>query len=106
APNARATRTPERTDTAWARAPRLSRGRALFFFDGPLTIDAVAGEGQRLEALVRDRLAAALAVSVAALVELLQRGHNLLQEPLGAVAELEQEFPVIGRRGLVSEIFG
>src|SRR5262249_28848732 len=83
----------------------LSRGGALFFFDGPLAIDAVAGERQRLEALVSDRLPAALAVPVAALVELLQGGDDLFPEPLGAVAELEQELPVIGRRGLVSEIF-
>ena len=72
------------------RVPALSRGRALFFFDGPLAVDAVAGEGQRLEALVRDGLAAALAISVAALIELLQRGDDFFQESLRAVAELEE----------------
>src|SRR5207244_13627983 len=51
----------------WVRVPALSCGRALFFFDGPLAVDAVAGDGPRLEELVRARLRAALAMPAAAL---------------------------------------
>src|SRR6266508_1168803 len=62
-PKARASRTPKRTDTTGGLRPRLSGGGALFFFDEPLAVDAVAGEGQCLEALVGDGLPAPLAVA-------------------------------------------
>jgi hypothetical protein len=74
---------------------RLARGRALFFLDGPLTFDAVAGEGQRLETLLRDGFPAPLAVAEIAVLELLEGGAHLLEQTPVAVAELEEEFPVV-----------
>ena len=79
-------------------------GGALLFLDQTLAVDAVAREGQRLEALVGDGLAAALAVAEGALVDLLQRGHDVAQQPPVAVAQLEEELPVVGGIRLVAEI--
>ena len=72
--------------------------------DRALALDAVARERQRLQALLGDRLAAALAVAEAALADLLQGQHDLLQEPPVSVAQLEEEFTIVGRRGLVAQI--
>src|SRR6202795_732384 len=82
----------------------LPGGGALFFFDEALAVDAVACEGQRVEALVGDGLPAPLAVTEVAFVDLLQRGDDLFQDPAVAVAQLEEELAVVGRRGLVAEV--
>src|SRR6202158_4476527 len=94
----RRTRLEERSRSA------LPGGGALFFFDEPLAVDAVAGEGQRFEALVGDGLPAPLAVTKVASVDLLQRGDDLFQDSTVTVAELEEELPVVGRRSLIAEI--
>src|SRR6266508_2390524 len=103
-PKARESRTPKRTDTTGGPRPALPGGGALFFFDEPLAVDAVAGEGQRLEALVGDDLPAALAVAEVASVDLLQRRDDFLQDPAVPVAQLEEELAVVRCRGLVPEI--
>src|SRR4030095_1113786 len=79
-------------------------GGSFLFLDQTLAGDAVAGEGQRFEALVADGLAAALAVAERALVDLLQRGHDVAQQTPVAVAQLEEELPVVGGILLVAEI--
>src|SRR5262249_44311440 len=63
-----------------------------------------AGERERFESLLRDRFTAALAIAEAPLVQLLKRGHHFLQQPPIAIAQLEQELAVVGRRGLISEV--
>src|SRR5262249_54215982 len=83
---------------------RLSSGASLFLLDGALALDAIAGERERFESLLGDRFTAALAIAEAPLVQLLQRGHHFFQQPPIAIAQLEQELAVIGRRGLIPEI--
>src|SRR6185503_18019089 len=63
-----------------------------------------AGERQRFETLVADGLAAALAVPEGAVVDLLQGGDDVAQQAPIAVAQLEEEFPVVGGIRLVAEI--
>src|SRR5216683_2139129 len=104
APKASASRTPKRTDTAGRPRGRYPGGRALFFFDEALTVDAVAGEGQRFEALVGDGFPASLAVAEVASVDLLQGGDDFLQDPAVAIAQLEEELAVVGRGGLIAEV--
>ena len=79
-------------------------GGALLFLDQTLAGDAVTGERQRFETLVADRLAAALALAERALVDLLQRGDDVAQQSPVAVAQLEEEFAVVGGIRLVAEI--
>src|SRR6185503_2586133 len=79
-------------------------GGPLFLLDRTLTLDAVAGEGQRLEPLFGDGLATALAVTEAALVDLLQRGDHFLEETPIAVTQLEQELPVVRGARLVTQV--
>src|SRR6266478_6299400 len=98
----RPTTRPRRIDTE--RAGALAGGGALFLFDGALALDAVARERQRLQALLRDRLAAALAVAEAALADLLQGQHDLFQEPPVTVAQLEEKLAIVGRGGLVAQV--
>src|SRR5260370_18451321 len=86
------------------RAGALAGGGALFLFDGALALDAVARERQRLQALLGDRLATALAVAEAALADLLQGQHDLLQEPPVTVAQLEEKLAIVGRGGLVAQV--
>src|SRR5262249_59432872 len=85
---------------------RSASGAALFLFDRPLALDAVAGERQGLEPLLGDGLAAALAVAEAALGDLLERGDHFLQQPPVAVAQLEEELAIVGGAGLVAEVLG
>jgi hypothetical protein len=61
-------------------------GGALLFLDQTLAGDAVTSEGQRLETLVADGLAAALALAERALVDLLKRGDDVAQQSPVAVA--------------------
>src|SRR5262249_956526 len=91
-----------------ARAQRISlaRGGALFFLDGPLALDAVAGEGKSFQALLRDGFSAPLAVAEVPLLELLQRAPPLLDQPPVPLPELEQEFPVVRGGSLIAEVFG
>src|ERR1051325_6667758 len=98
----RPTTRPRRIDTEGA-GPLAGRG-ALFLFRRPLALDAVARERERLEALLGDGLAAALAVAEAALGDLLERERDLLQESAVAVAQLEQELTIVGRRSLVAQV--
>src|SRR5258708_34932960 len=91
----RPTTRPRRIDTE--RAGALAGGGTLFLFDGALALDAVARERQRLQALLGDRLAAALAVAEAALADLLQGQHDLFQKPPVTVAQPEEELPIVGR---------
>src|SRR5215470_4902701 len=79
-------------------------GGPLLLLDRALTLDAVAGERQRLKPLLRDGLATALAVAEAAFIDLLQRRDNFLEEAPIAIAELEQEFPVVRRARLVAQV--
>src|SRR5262245_40041639 len=79
-------------------------GGALLFLDETLASDAVAGEGQRFESLVADGLAAALAVAEGTVVDLLKRGHDVAQQAPVAVAQLEEELPVVGGVRLVAEV--
>jgi hypothetical protein len=102
APSA-ASRSPEADGHGWQAPGALPGGRALFFFDEALTVDAVAGEGQRFEALVGD-LPASLAVAEVASVDLLQGGDDFLQDPAVAIAQLEEELAVVGRGGLIAEV--
>src|SRR5512145_1054559 len=51
---------------------RLAGGRPLFFFDGALAVDAVAGEREGFQPLLGDALAATFAGAEIAVVELLQ----------------------------------
>src|SRR5262245_48158606 len=79
-------------------------GGSLLLLDRPLTLDAVPGEGQGLEPLLGNRLAAALAVPESPFVDLLQRGHDFLEQPPVAIAELEEKFAVVGRGGLIAQV--
>src|SRR5580700_763888 len=92
---------PKRIDTGGAALP--GRG-ALFLFDRALALDAVARERQRLQALLGDRLAAALAIAEPAFVDLLQRERHFFQEHPVAVAQLEEELAIVGGRGLVPQV--
>src|SRR5205823_10886288 len=78
------------------RSARLAGRHPLLLFDHTLTIDAVAGEGERLETLVTDGLAAALAVAERAVGGLLPRRHDAAEEPAVAVGGLGKEPPRIG----------
>src|SRR5262245_55315878 len=94
-----------RIETTRARVrDRLSSGASFFLLDGALALDAIAGERERFESLLRDCFTAALAIAEAPLVQLLQGGHHFFQQPPIAIAQLEQELAVVGRRGLISEI--
>src|SRR5690348_15446570 len=93
---------PKRIDTSGTAA--LPGGGALFLFDRALALDAVPRERQRLQALLGDRLAAALAVAEPALVDLLQGQHDLFQEPAVAVAQLEEELAIVGGGRLVAQV--
>src|SRR5262250_2506977 len=84
----------------------LARGRALFFLDRPLTLDAVAGERQRFETLLRDGFPAPLAVAEIAFLELLKGGTYFLEQTSITVAELEEELPVIRSGRLIAEVLG
>src|SRR5207253_3238844 len=83
---------------------RLSGRHPLLLFGQPLAIDAVTRERQRLQALVADGLAAALAVAERAVVDPLQSGDDVTEKAILAVAQLEEEFTRIGGVGLVAEI--
>src|SRR5690242_107427 len=98
----RPTTRPRRIDTE--RADPLAGGGALFLFRRALALDAEARERERLEALLGDRLAAALAVAEAALRDLLQGERDLLQEPAVTVAQLEVELTIVGRGSLVAQV--
>src|SRR5713101_1685064 len=98
----RPTMSPKRIDTDGARA--LPGGGALFLFDRALAPDAVPRERQRLQALLGDRLAAALTVAESALGDLLQRQRHLLQKPAVAVAQLEEKLAIVRGRGLVTQV--
>src|SRR6266496_6010721 len=96
-----------RTDTTGVLSGgRLPRGGALFFFDRPLALDAVAGKGKRLQALLRDRLPAPFAIAEITLFELFRSGADFFEEAPVAVAELEEEFAVVRRRSLISQVLG
>src|SRR5215467_12538764 len=84
----------------------LARGRALFFLDGPLTLDAVTGERQCFETLLRDGFPAPLAVAEIAFLELLKGGTYFLEQTSITVAELEEEFPVVRSGRLIAEVLG
>src|SRR2546421_319570 len=83
---------------------RLSGRHPLLLFGQPLAIDAVTRERQRLQALVADDLAAALAVAERAVVDPLQRGDDVTEKAILAVAQLEEEFARIGGVGLAGGI--
>src|SRR6266480_3321524 len=83
---------------------RLARGHALLLLDDPLAVDAVPRERQRLESLLGDRLAAALARAEGAVLQFLQGGHDVAQQAPIAVAELEEELPVVRGICLVAEV--
>src|SRR5689334_22736726 len=80
---------------------RLAGGHPLLLLDRALTLDAVARERQRFEPLLGDFLAAPLAAAERAIVDLLQRGDHIAQEPTVAVAELEEELARVGGVRLV-----
>src|ERR1700730_13609973 len=98
----RPTTRPRRIDTGGGET--LAGRGALFLFDRALALDAVARERQRLQTLLRDRLATALAVAEAAPTDLLQGQQHLFQEPPVTVAQLEEELAIIGRGGLVTQV--
>src|SRR3984893_1016089 len=98
----RPTTRPRRIDTGGGET--LAGRGALFLFDRALALDAVARERQRLQTLLRDRLATALAVAEAALTDLLQGQHDLFQEPPVTVAQLEEKLAIVGRGGLVAQV--
>src|SRR5437762_13146115 len=82
----------------------LAGRHPFLLLDHTLAIDAVARERQGLQPLVTDGLAAALAVAERAVVDLLQRRHDVAEDPAVAVAELEKELARIGGVGLIAEI--
>src|SRR5215468_10685333 len=84
----------------------LARGRALFLLDGPVTLDAVTGERQCFETLLRDGFPAPLAVAEIAFLELLKGGTYFLEQTSITVAELEEEFPVVRSGRLIAEVLG
>src|SRR6185503_13671762 len=100
----RPTTRPKRIDTDGPGAAALPGRGTLFLFDRALALDAVARVRHRVQALVGDRLAAALAVAEPALGDLLQRERDLLQPPALAVAQLEEELAIVGGRGLVAQV--
>src|SRR5262249_7040876 len=79
-------------------------GGALLLLGQPLAVDAVARRGHRVQPLVADRLAAALAVAGGAVVDLLQRIDDVAQLAAVAVAELEEELARVGGVGLIPEV--
>src|SRR5262245_35917939 len=79
-------------------------GHPLLFLHQSLTVDAIAREGQGVQTPVRDRLPAPFASAERAVVELLQRGDDVAEQPTVAVAKLEEELARVGRVGLVAEI--
>src|SRR6059036_1484055 len=79
---------------------------ALLALDVPLAFDAVAREGQRMEPLLGDLLAAALALTEASLVELPERGDDVAEEPAIPAAELELELARVGVQGLIAQVLG
>src|SRR6185436_1203239 len=83
---------------------RLARGHPLLFLDHPLAVDAVARERQGFEPLLGDRLAASLAGTEPAVVQLLQGGDDVPQQPAVAVAQLEEEFSRVGGVRLIAEV--
>src|SRR6267378_566444 len=83
---------------------RLARGHPLLFLDHPLAADAVARERQGLEPFFGNRLAAPLARTEPAVVQLLQSRDNVAQQPTVAVAQLEEEFSRVRRVRLVAEV--
>src|SRR5262249_5868488 len=87
-----------------ADASGSTRRHALLFLHQPLAIDTVTRERQRIESLVGDRLAAALAGTERPVLDLLQRHHDLAQQSAIAVAELEEKFARVGGVGLIAEI--
>src|SRR5262249_36493966 len=89
APSSNTTSSQDRRDTTSLPVDRLARGRPLFLLDGALALDAVAGEGERLQPLLGDGFSATLAVAEAPLVHLLQGGDNLLEQSPIAIAQLE-----------------
>src|SRR5256712_3622799 len=98
-----ATRAGRRTGARRGRA-RLARGHPLLFLDHPLAADAMAREGQRLEPFLGNRLAAPLARAERTVVQLLERGDDVPQQPAVAVAQLEEELSRVCGVRLVAEI--
>src|SRR5262245_4847817 len=82
-----------------------ARGHALLFLDQALAVDAVAREGDGVESLLRDRLAASLAGAVGTVLDLLERRYDVAQQSPVAVAKLEEEFTGVGGVGLITQIF-
>src|SRR6266508_350382 len=97
------TRVERRAEARRDRA-QLARGHPLLFLDQPLAADAMAREGQRLEPFFGDRLAAPLARAERAVVQLLERRHDVPQQAPVAVAQLEEKFPRICGVRLVAEV--
>src|SRR5216117_926442 len=97
------TRAARRVGAQRTRA-RLARGHPLLFLDHPLAADAVARERQGLEPLFGNRLAAPLAGTEPAVVQLLQGRDDVAQQPTVAVAQLEEEFSRVRRVRLVAEV--
>jgi hypothetical protein len=94
-----------RRDGGGDRDHTASPGRGtLLLLDEPLAVDAVARERQRLQPLVADRLAAALAIAERSVVDLLQGGDDVPQQSSVPVAELEEELAGVGGVRLVPEI--
>src|SRR4029453_4216603 len=83
---------------------RLARGHPLLFLDPPLAADGVTRERQGLQPLFGNRLAAPLARTEPAVVQLLQGRDDVAQQPGGAVAPLEEEFSRIRSVRLVAEV--
>src|SRR5438445_2796733 len=93
---------------AWRRradGAGSTRRHALLFLHQPLAIDAITRERKRVESLVGDRLAAALAGPERSILDLLQRHHHFAQQPAIAVAQLEEKFPRVRRVRLIAEVF-
>src|SRR6266446_702138 len=97
------TRVERRAEARRDRA-RLARGHPLLFLDHPLAADAMAREGQRLEPFLGDRFAAPLARAERAVVQLLERRHDVPQKAPVAVAQLEEKLPRIRGVRLVAEV--
>src|SRR3989442_248068 len=97
------TRVKRRAEARRDRA-QLARGHPLLFLDHPLAADEMAREGQRLEPFFGDRLAAPLARAERAVVQLLERRHDVPQQTPVAVAQLEEKLPRICGVRLVAEV--
>src|SRR5262249_58797618 len=82
----------------WApqAGPGSAGGGLVLALEAPLALDAVAREGERIEPLLADRLAASLALPEAPFVELPERGHHLPHEAAVAGTQLQLE-PADGR---------